>query len=71
MAQGHAKLYSSFARLEKLKNVRTRKDKIVQNDNKEYSRGDNPIQRMLDKYDSYWTVIGWPSAQSPFEFSKT
>jgi hypothetical protein len=71
MAERHAKLYSSFVRLEELKKLGTKKgEKRSKTTRKNILEDASRVERFLNEYDSCWTEIGWPSAQSFFESSK-
>jgi hypothetical protein len=68
MAERHAKLYSSFVRLEELKKLGTKKgQKRSKTTRKNIVEEASRVDRLLNEYDSCWTEIGWPSAQSLFE----
>jgi hypothetical protein len=71
MAERHGKLYSSFVRLEELKKLGTKKgEKGSKTTRKNIFEEVSRVERLLNEYDSCWTEIGWPSAQSLFESSK-
>jgi len=71
MAERHAQLYSSFVRVEELKKLGTKKgEKRSKTTRKNILEKASRVESLLNEYDSCWTEIGWPSAQSFFESSK-
>jgi hypothetical protein len=58
-------------RLEELKKLGTKKgENKSKTTRKNILEEASQVERLLNEYDSCWTEIGWPSAQSLFESSK-